>query len=185
MRGKRKGMKTRKRVLSVILAVVMFLSIVPIGLFSSNAIDARVEAAINWALAIANDNYHGYSDGSWECGYRSRTGPDYDCSSLVSTAFHVAGFSVPGNLNTRNMVDSFINAGFTYLSASQIGGMSSYNNLRRGDILHRVGHTELYLGGGRQVGAHGDWDGRQGDSGGSEISEQGYFNNNSRLANTL
>ena len=47
-----------------------------------------IETAVNWAIGIANDNSHGYDQGS-------RDGPNYDCSSLLSWAYHNAG------LNTR------------------------------------------------------------------------------------
>ena len=35
-----------------------------------------IETAVNWAIGIANDNSHGYDQGS-------RDGPNYDCSSLL------------------------------------------------------------------------------------------------------
>ncbi len=46
-----------------------------------------IETAVNWAIGIANDNSHGYDQGSR--GY----GPNYDCSSLLSWAYHNAGLS--------------------------------------------------------------------------------------------
>lgn len=36
----------------------------------------KIEKAVTWALAIANDNTHGYDQ-------QYRWGPDYDCSSLI------------------------------------------------------------------------------------------------------
>ena len=36
----------------------------------------KIEAAVNWAIQIANDNSHGYDQAN-------RWGPDYDCSSLL------------------------------------------------------------------------------------------------------
>ncbi len=59
-----------------------------------------VESAISWALSIANDNSHGYSQ-------RSRWGPDYDCSSLVIAAFKNAGVNVGTATYTRNMRSQF------------------------------------------------------------------------------
>ena len=39
----------------------------------------KIEKAVTWALAIANDNTHGYDQ-------QYRWGPDYDCSSLIISA---------------------------------------------------------------------------------------------------
>ena len=41
------------------------------------------ENACAWARAIAYDDAHGYDQGS-------RWGPDYDCSSLVITAYRAS-----------------------------------------------------------------------------------------------
>ena len=40
----------------------------------------KIEKAVTWALAIANDNTHGYDQ-------QYRWGPDYDCSSLIISAW--------------------------------------------------------------------------------------------------
>ena len=45
------------------------------------------EKAVNWAVAIAADQSHGYSQ-------VDRWGPDYDCSSFVISAFEQAGVAV-------------------------------------------------------------------------------------------
>lgn len=73
---------------------------------AATSLDSRVEAAIQWAISIANDNSHGYSQAN-------RNGPDYDCSSFVSTAFKNGGFSVSGSLNTSSMKSAFEKVGFT------------------------------------------------------------------------
>lgn len=108
--------------------------------------DSRVEKAISWAIDTANDNTHGYSQ-------EGRTGPDYDCSSFVSTAFRKGGFNVSGSLGTGNMKESFVKKGFTVYKKSSV-------SLKRGDIMlrpatsSRGGHTELYLGDNKCVAAH-------------------------------
>ena len=48
---------------------------------------AVIESAVNWAVKIANDNSHGYDQ-------NNRWGPNYDCSSLVISAFEQAGCKV-------------------------------------------------------------------------------------------
>lgn len=47
----------------------------------------KIEKAVTWALAIANDNTHGYDQ-------QYRWGPDYDCSSLIISAWQQAGVPV-------------------------------------------------------------------------------------------
>ena len=46
-----------------------------------------IEKAVEWAVATANDNSHGYSQ-------VDRWGPDYDCSSFVIQAYEQAGVPV-------------------------------------------------------------------------------------------
>ena len=160
--------------LSVMLAVVLTLTAAPLSGFigvelpewldasiEAEAADNRVESAISWAIAIANDDSHGYSQAN-------RTGPDYDCSSFVSTAFKKAGFSVSGTLHTGNMLNSFVSAGFTKYNKGSV-------TLQRGDILlrpktsSRGGHVELYIGNNQCVAAHSNYDGKTGDGNGKEI----------------
>lgn len=131
-----------------------------------------VEDAVQWALAIARDNSHGYD---WD----NRWGPDYDCSSLVYESFRVGGgFDLPVHSgNTQTMISDFTAAGFTWLPG--IGNSAS--GLQRGDILLNITtHTEIYLGDGMNVGAHinefgGVRGGQPGDQTGNEISEGGYY----------
>ena len=150
-----------KRVLSCILALVLLISMIPMSSITAYALDSKVEKAIEWAISIANDNTHGYSQAN-------RTGPDYDCSSFVSTAFKKAGFSVSGSLHTGNMLNAFVSAGFTKYNKGAV-------SLQRGDILlrpktsSRGGHTELYIGNNQCVAAHSNKDGKTGDSSGQEI----------------
>ena len=62
----------------------------------TRAASSVVESAISWAVSIANDNSHGYSQ-------INRWGPDYDCSSLVISAFRNAGVDVGAATYTGNM----------------------------------------------------------------------------------
>lgn len=134
----------------------------------------KVEYAVQWAVNIANDDSHGYDQGS-------RWGPDYDCSSLVISAYENAGVPVKTNhaSNTRNMEAIFIKTGFEYVSNFN---PSSYANLIRGDVLLSHGHTAMYVGDGQLVeasqnefkGAHG---GAEGDQTKREIWVHNYYNN--------
>lgn len=147
-----------KRALCLLLTLCLVLTFMPMT--ASAALDNRVEKAIAWAIAIANDNSHGYSQAH-------RNGPDYDCSSFVSTAFRQGGFNVSGSNWTGSMEQAFTSVGFKAYAASSV-------TLQRGDILLRHDnvrqHTELYLGNNQLVGAHWDYDGRTGDSSGKEIN---------------
>lgn len=134
---------------------------------------AVVEKAISWATAIANDDSHGYSMAN-----RSGT-PDYDCSSFVCAAYKNAGIKV-GLLTTPTMRKAFTKQGFQWIPISKVKSVSS---LKRGDVLVNTsagakGHTEIYLGNKRMIGAHGNYDGKKGDSSGREISIVSYSNNN-------
>lgn len=139
-----------------------------VGGGGSVAPDASVEAAVLWAIQIANDDTHGYDQAN-------RNGPDYDCSSLVSHAFQTAGFDVP-ICSTSTMRAQFIAAGFVWLA----GQGNTAQGLQRGDILLKEGsHTEIYIGNQQNVGAHinefgGIVGGQTGDQTGSEISVTPY-----------
>ncbi len=167
-----------KRILACCLAVILMLTSVPLAgivgvdlsgmsLMKAEAIDSRVEKAVQTAVAIANDNSHGYSQSR-------RQGPDYDCSSLVYYAFSSAGFSLsPTWFNTRNMGTALKNAGFTEITNINL---SNSGSLQRGDILWKSGHTEIYAGSNKLVGAHSDYGYPQtGDQNGKEISVGNYY----------
>jgi len=180
-----KGLKEMKkaliRTISCMMVVIIVLTSAPLGGFvglalpqwlnlfttSANAIDSRVENAVQKAIAIANDNSHGYSQ-------INRRGPDYDCSSLVYYAFSSAGFSLsPAWFNTNTMQNALINAGFAELTNINLSNSSS---LQRGDILWKQGHTEIYIGSNQLVGAHSDRGYPQtGDQPGNEISVGNYY----------
>lgn len=66
----------------------------------------RLEAAVKFMLDTAADDSHGYDQAN-------RNGPDYDCSSLVSTALFNAGFAISPQSYTGNMLNRLITCGFT------------------------------------------------------------------------
>lgn len=134
-----------------------------------------VEKAIAWALSIANDSSHGYDQ-------RNRWGPDYDCSSLVISAFDKAGIGVKsaGATYTGTMKKAFLKCGFKDVTSSV--NMVNGSGLVRGDVLlNEVKHTALYLGDGQIVHASGNENGgavggQVGDQTGREICTRTYYN---------
>ena len=128
-----------------------------------------IDRYVKWAVAIANDNSHGYSQ-------YNRWGPDYDCSSLVCASLKAVGFPDSGASWTGNMKTCLKKIGFKWHKGT--------SGLRRGDILlahnSQNQHTEIYLGGGKNVGAHssenGTISGKAGDQTGREISVTNYYN---------
>lgn len=131
------------------------------------------ESALQWAIQIANDQRHGYSQAS-------RWGnPDYDCSSLVLSAFRKAGADVGQATYTGNMRSELMKHGFS--DVTQSVNLASGANLRPGDILlyhigGTAGHTALYAGQGQIVHARGQSYGssKPGDQG-SEIAVTPYY----------
>ena len=122
----------------------------------SEPLDPKVEAMLAWAMEIANDDTHGYSQ-------NNRYGPDYDCTSFVCTALREGGFQLEGYLSPRGMVRELPALGFAVYRKGE-------TEPRRGDILVEIGvHAEFCMGDGCCVGAHQRYDRRSGDSTGHEI----------------
>lgn len=130
------------------------------------------EKALQWAVGIADDQSHGYSQ-------QNRYGPNYDCSSLVISAYKHAGVDTGGATYTGNMKSELLKHGFSDVTSSI--NLASGANLKPGDILmyHKngnVGHTALYAGNGQIVHARGQSYGspKTGDQG-SEIAVTPYY----------
>lgn len=141
---------------------------------TQKATASKIDKMVNHAKDIAADNTHGYSQ-------TRRWGPDYDCSSLMYECAKFAGYNVPtsGTRYTGTMLEHFKKAGFTALKFD-----GNLNDLDPGDIMlaHNSSrqHTEMYIGGGKFVGAHssetGGIDGKPGDQTGKEISVCNVYN---------
>ena len=133
-------------VLVVILLVITLISyplIVASGLFSSSdttnntSTPGTVGAYLQWAINIAEDDSHGYN----QC---ARTGPDYDCSSLVWYSLKENGFDA-------NLLGSYPFSTYTEANVLKSLGFTEYTytshaDLQPGDILLRAEHTAIYGG---------------------------------------
>ena len=126
----------------------------------------KIDVMVNTALGIAKDDSHGYSQKRrWPS-----QGTDFDCSSLMYYCANAAGYDVPLCGYTGTMLADFKAAGFSALKFGSVG----LGGLKRGDILlNVVEHTEMNVGDGVFVGAHGSEtggiDGKPGDQTGREI----------------
>lgn len=133
-----------------------------------------IDNAVAWAVGIANDESHGYSQAV-------RWGPDYDCSSLIISAYQQAGIPVKdsGAGSTHNMYSTFTANGFTDVTDVTNHG-TVLGALQKGDVLlDAASHTEMYIGDGKIVGAHsaenGGIYGNLGDQTGDEISVTDFY----------
>lgn len=139
---------------------------------------SAAEKIAQCAEHIANDDSHGYSqpnrkgwgseglkfsDGSLYSVHRG----DYDCSEMARQCAEAAGLLAPDSYMWTGNEDSVLTgAGFSRLPYST-------NNLVRGDILWKPGHTGIYLGGGMMADAHGDeWGGIDGPTEGDQTGRE-------------
>ena len=127
-----------------------------------------VDNAVNWALSIANDDSHGYSQDK-----NKRWGnPDYDCSSFVISAYRIGG-GLTGlkSTFTGDMKADFLANGFKQVSVK---------DRQKGDVLlNEAHHTALYIGNEKIVHASssetGGKYGKDGDQTGKELCVRSYY----------
>ena len=133
-----------------------------------------IEKAVTWALQIAQDPVHGYDQ-------TRRWGPDYDCSSLMISAWQQAGVPVKdaGATYTGNMFRAFLRCGFEDVTAEI--NLNTGAGLQRGDVLLNIQHhTAMSIGSGQIVHASINEAGRAiggktGDQTGREICVRSYY----------
>lgn len=125
-----------------------------------------VKRALDWALEIAADDTHGYSQAN-------RWGPDFDCSSFIINAYEQAGLKVKeaGASFTGNMKAAFKKRGFEVLPDLPV------SKLMPGDVLlNESYHTVMYIGDGKVVSARSsDGSPQSGDQSKREICVQDWY----------
>lgn len=134
-----------------------------------------IEQAAKNMENLAIDNSHGYDQAN-------RWGPNYDCSSAVTTAWQNAGVPVKtgGATYTGNMYGVFIANGFSDVT-NKIN-LATGAGLQRGDVLLNYrSHTAMYVGYGTIAHASlnefgGTVGGVTGDQTGNEICLRSYYN---------
>lgn len=141
---------------------------------------SKVTTAVNYMKQIANDSKHGYSQLSrWG---NPDTWSDYDCSSLVISAYEAAGVKVKtaGATYTGNMYNVFLKQGFKDVTSSV--NLSTGSGLKAGDVLlNHSSHTAMMINTTQLAQASidekgGIMGGKVGDQTGYEIHIRSYYN---------
>ena len=124
-------------------------------------IDERIKLYVNWAIGIANDDKHGYSQ-------FNRWSPDYDCSSLVIAALRQAGFKLSNATYTGDLKDALLLDGFTVVSDYQYGDILLSHNSRKQHVAIYIGNNKIVHAKSDENGGNGKW-AKSGDQTGNEI----------------
>ena len=131
--------------------------------------------ALDFALAIAADDSHGYDQ-------NNRMGPNYDCSGLVITSYEHAGVPVKaaGATYTGNMYKAFLKCGF--IDVTKDINLKTGAGLEPGDVLLKpYSHVVMFVDTNKIVHASINEKGttkggKSGDQTGKEICVRTYYN---------
>lgn len=140
----------------------------------------KVQKAVAYIKDIAADNRHGYSQvNRWGS---PNTWSDYDCSSLVISAYQAAGVPVKTNgaTYTGNMYSVFTKCGFKDVTKDI--NLATGKGLIAGDVLlNHADHTAMMISSSQLAQASIDENGnimggKVGDQTGYEIHTRSYYN---------
>lgn len=140
----------------------------------------KVEKAVDYMVKVANDPKHGYSQTNRNGN--PDTWSDYDCSSLVISAYQAAGVPVKdkGATYTGNMYSVFLQCGFKDVTNKV--NLATGSGLIAGDVLlNHVNHTAMMISTSQLAQASIDENGnisggKVGDQTGYEIHTRSYYN---------
>ena len=148
---------------------------------SNNIIQKIINDAVDYAVGIANDNSHGYSQAVRSL-YNVTSPKSFDCSSLVLTSYYYAfvknGLSkqaqyLKGNCSYTGNMMKMLNCGFEVVATNQ----TAHSKMQKGDIeLNITYHTAMAINKDRIVHARsseGTSDTK--DNSGNEIRVQGWY----------
>lgn len=161
-------MKTVLICLTVCFTLLLqFTDIKPIEAIAYDANTAAViDKACDWAVAICNDNSHGYGTQG------NINGPDYACTTLIAAAYTYAGIPFTKDYTCGDWDSKLPACGFERVDFNP----SSSAELQRGDIVWNGEHVELYIGDNQLASANSNRGYPQtGDQTGTEVHVHKYY----------
>lgn len=148
---------------------------------STNIIQKIIDDAVDYAVGIANDNTHGYSQATRSL-YNITNPKSFDCSSLVLTAYYYAFMKngltkqaeyLKANCSYTGNMMKMLNCGFEVVATNQ----TAHSQMQKGDIeLNIIYHTAMAVDNNRIVHARsseGTSDIK--DNSGNEIRVQPWY----------
>ena len=124
----------------------------------------NIMKAVQFMIYTANDDTHGYDQ-------THRNGPNYDCSSLVGTALHEAGFDVSPYSWTGNLEAQLRAAGFVDCKAPWLAGDIHLNT--QNHVVMSINNTQIVQASINEKGTVTG--GQTGDQTGNEICIRDYY----------
>ena len=124
----------------------------------------NIMKAVKFMIYTANDDTHGYDQ-------THRNGPNYDCSSLVGTALHEAGFDVSPYSWTGNLEAQLRAAGFVDCKAPWLAGDIHLNT--QSHVVMSINNTQIVQASINEKGTVTG--GQTGDQTGNEICIRDYY----------
>ena len=124
----------------------------------------NIMKAVQFMIDTANDNTHGYDQ-------KHRNSPDFDCSSLVGTALHKAGFDVSPHSWTGNLEKQLRAAGFVSCKAPWKAG--DIHLKRNKHVVMSISNNKIVHASINEKGTASG--GKTGDQTGKEICIRSYY----------
>lgn len=125
---------------------------------------ANIMKAVDFMITTAEDDRHGYDQ-------KKRYSPDYDCSSLVGTALHEAGFNVSPFSWTGNLEEQLRKCGFVDCKAPWLPG--DVHLCRKHHVAMSISNAEIVHASINEKGTVTG--GMPGDQTGREICRRPYY----------